>query len=375
MQNNEFEAQKPNPLVLQKGLVSINETFGIDKISIYATQGGYDKLPHAPKNWGTITNLQPKKTISDIERGDNLSIKYYRNDLVPDSNIKFQSHIDVDKDMLVIQFNPSKENSEYKLNNDVNNVQEQINRIVKHLEKDNVIVDIPQTRIGRLDLALNMELTEDLENYQIVCDSLKAKRAMKRKTDSSNYWGNKESQNVIYDKNKEIIERLPNYNFSNTPKISRSEVRFLNSSSILTEFKTKNYLKIISDTNFGKVYNNYIEQRLLRPNKYVQIEFDLLGMEKMYGDMKRTMQINNRSRGYFDMLIKNIGLIKIAETPNAFDYLIRLIHKEHTRATAYRLEKQLRAEINICANYRGNEQNNFVRLNTEFREKILYKIA
>jgi len=107
----------------------------------------------------------------------------------------------------------------------------------------------------------------------------------------------------------------------------------------------------------------------------VQIEFDLLGMEKMFTDMKRTMQINNRSRGYFDMLIKNIGLIKIAETPNAFDYLIRLIHKEHTRATAYRLEKQLRAEINICANYRGNEKNNFVRLNTEFREKIIYKIA
>jgi hypothetical protein len=314
-------------------------------------------------------------SICDIDKPDDISIKYYKNGIVPNSNIKFQSHIDVKEDILVIQFNPSKEKSEFKLNNDVNNVKEQMTRICDHLQKDNIDIDIPNLRIGRLDLALNMELNEELENYQIVCDSLKSKRAMKRKAESSNYWGNKQSQNVLYNKTKEIKERIPEYNLSGLPILSRSEVRLLNSGAIFTQFKTKNYTKIMSDTNFGKVYNNYIEQRLLRPNKYVQIEFDLLGMEKMYNDMKRTMQINGRSRGFFDMLIKNIGLSTIAETPNAFDYLIRLIHKEHPKATAYRIEKQLRAEINICYSYRSNTDNNFIRLNTEFREKIIYKIA
>lgn len=375
MQDNEFTTATPNPLVLQTGLVSINGTFGIDKLSTYAMKGEYDKLKQAPNGWGTITNLQPKMSICDIDKPDDISIKYYKNGIVPNSNIKFQSHIDVKEDILVIQFNPSKEKSEFKLNNDVNNVKEQMTRICDHLQKDNIDIDIPNLRIGRLDLALNMELNEELENYQIVCDSLKSKRAMKRKAESSNYWGNKQSQNVLYNKTKEIKERIPEYNLSGLPILSRSEVRLLNSGAIFTQFKTKNYTKIMSDTNFGKVYNNYIEQRLLRPNKYVQIEFDLLGMEKMYNDMKRTMQINGRSRGFFDMLIKNIGLSTIAETPNAFDYLIRLIHKEHPKATAYRIEKQLRAEINICYSYRSNTDNNFIRLNTEFREKIIYKIA
>ena len=91
--------------------------------------------------------------------------------------------------------------------------------------------------------------------------------------------------------------------------------------------------------------------------------------------MKRTMEINGRSRGYLDKMIKNIGLMRIAETPNAFEFIIRLIHKTQTRRTAYRMESNLRAEINICHNYRGYQGNNFIRLNSELREKILYKIA
>ena len=370
-----FTNPDTNPLVLQTGLVSLNGNFGIDKLSTYGIKGAYDKLKGAPNGWGTITNLKPQQRITDIERAADISVKHYKNGSVPDLNLKFQAHIDETEEVLVIQFNPSKQKSEYKLNNDTANVQEQMIQICDHLRKDDLDIDLKSMRIGRLDLALNMELNEDLENYQIVCDSLKSKRAMKRKSDTSNYWGNTQSQNVLYDKNLEIRNRIPDYNFSGVPTMSRSEVRFLNSSAINTQFKTKNYLSIINDNDFGKVYNNYIENRLLRPNKYVQIEFDLLNMDKMFHDMKRTMQINNRSRGYLDMLIKNIGLIRIAETPNAFEYLIRLIHKYYPRATAYRMESKLRAEINICHNYRGYQQNNFIRLNSELREKILYKIA
>jgi len=368
MQNSEKLGFKGNPLYNNTNsgnsvaeIRRISPDFGCDKLKIYLNQDQFAWKKGRLKGWG--------QKIIETDTGQSEAFFYNPKGL--------HFNLDIGKDersqetYCSITTNPSKKLHSYNLTNDVDVITEHLGNIENHLkEKHGVILDLEKAKVSRYDLAHNILLNNSIDKYKSVLSSFRPKRQISKTHDNSYYWINKSRQGIFYPKEEELI----NLGYKDIPKnLVRMENRMLNASAIKTSFGNNLLSNILTQVNDNpRIYNQFIRDRLFRQQNVPTLKLDFGEFETMYENAILQWGTKEGHR----IAIESFGIHQLVKIENGIQFFNNLIDKFQKPRTAYNLKKRNDMLLNIYdPSIFDINDNSFVSLNRELREKLLVQIA
>ena len=362
MQNSEKSGFKGIPLYNNRNSGNSIAEFGCDKLKIYLNQDQFAWEKGRLKGWG--------RKIIETDSGE--SEEFFYNPKELHFNLDIAKDERSQKTYCSITTNPSKKLHAYNLTNNVDVITEHLGNIENHLkEKHGVIIDLEKAKVSRYDLAHNMLLNHSIENYKSVLSSFRPKRQIAKTHADSFYWTNKSRQGIFYNKTQELTD----FGYKDIPNnLVRMENRMLNSSAVKTSFEGNNLLSNIltkMDDN-PRIYNQFIRDRLFRQQNVPTLKLDFGEFEFMYENAILQWGTKEGHR----IAIESFGIHQLVKIENGIQFFNNLIDKFQKPRTAYNLKKRNDMLLNIYdpAIFDIND-NSFVSLNRELREKLLVQIA
>ena len=368
MQNSKKLGFKGNPLYNNTNsgnsvaeIRRISPDFGCDKLKIYLNQDQFAWKKGRLKGWG--------QKIIETDSGQSEAFFYNPKGL--------HFNLDIGKDersqetYCSITTNPSKKLHSYNLTNDADVITEHLGNIENHLkEKHGVILDLEKAKVSRYDLAHNILLNNSIDKYKSVLSSFRPKRQISKTHDNSYYWINKSRQGIFYPKEEELI----NLGYKDIPKnLVRMENRMLNASAIKTSFGNNLLSNILTQVNDNpRIYNQFIRDRLFRQQNVPTLKLDFGEFETMYENAILQWGTKEGHR----IAIESFGIHQLVKIENGIQFFNNLIDKFQKPRTAYNLKKRNDMLLNIYdPSIFDINDNSFVSLNRELREKLLVQIA
>jgi len=197
---------------------------GVDKLAVHTRDFHVSDYRSLHKNQTTA----PNKEIEDLpvlmvdSRGQGLHATKAWAD-TKGRRIPYQ--VDFDKNGMLLAVNPSKALHPWKLNSDVNSIEEFLSSVHKDCKEIGIHFDLDGARIKRLDLAKQDFMDRALSMYGPAYDFMNGSRKKKNVYPSGATWHNKQDEVCFYDKGLEskipIIEGL-----------LRAESRFLKDNKV-----------------------------------------------------------------------------------------------------------------------------------------------
>lgn len=334
--------------------LSYSGRFGVDKIQVYLSDNNFSMPLGRPKEFTKQTN--------ETKEGE-LSQKYFLNNEL--FNCDISPNPKNGSLMLGFHFNPSKKLHPYELTKDSNKIYEHTKEIQKELLKSNIEINLDEALVTRFDLAHNIILNNPLMAYRNVFDSMRGLRQIRKQHQDSTYWGNKQHQFIVYNKEDELkLEGLPK-NFV------RGEMRVLKSACMKTTFKTNKLIHLLNQEqgmDYEGAFNYYIESKLFR-NTSKQLKFEFKELENMFLDF---IYMQGKTIGYNNFL-KTLGIQSLHENENSIQSLNEIIKTHLPTRMAQRRTKEIN---DLLDSFRIIEERNkpnapsYIDLNQEFRSKI-----
>ena len=309
------------------------QQFGIDFIGLTTTDFRVNSLDKFNISRTTIPDEEIPLLTIDQNNVKHFAQKAY---LQTDSAI-----IDINRTGLRVNFNPSKFLHPYELNTDLTDITEIIKTEVAEAGID---TDITDSKIWRLDLTKQANMSQPVHVYNGAFGYLRGKRLVSKNYPSGYSFSNKSNEVVFYDKRAELACKfklnIPESNFM------RAEVKYLKTKNVITHTGCKSYMALLG-TDVGQLrdsYNNYLTKKIFTKDKLG--DQLALNFESEAEILKSYLELNYRNG--IMKYITDLGLDTMLElfgSLEGFERLLQAVNVERTKV--YRTIKKLEQHIQL----------------------------
>ncbi|MFN6359055.1 MAG: phage/plasmid replication protein [Bacteroidota bacterium] len=226
----------------------------------------------------------PKRLLTDSNGVDVDAWKLYHNSEKGGGNYTISDR------GLLISFNPSKMFHPYKLVG-MSGVMQGVETIQKEMQEIGILTNLMESKVCRLDIACQKEMTYPLFQYESAYRLLKGQRIKNQRQYEGGYmFSNNSTQTQFYNKQLELqkdgLDVLENEN-----NLLRGEIRLLKREPVKSQIGIVSLYDLINtDQSFiDDKYKTYLNKRIFS-RQYIsdQLELDFYGEVEILKELKQT---------------------------------------------------------------------------------------
>lgn len=245
--------------------------------------------------------------------------------------------LDINGFGLSLTYNPTKYNGENKLISSGKHISQMSGAVETYLQEIGVHLNVNNSKITRLDVAKDREMSKHVYQYSGAFSTINGKRTKQRVLRPDGYrLGNRQRQGIFYDKGKEQHGKESN--------LMRGEYKSLNSKEVQRSYggmATLNELHQIDSSSLDYYYTLNLKNHILHENSNTK------RITNKFAEINQLSQVVREAR-YFqkDLFALLGGAVGIIETFGSLEnYRLFLLNNGKKRQNADKVIKELQGYL------------------------------
>lgn len=318
--------------------MSLNNTIGIDKITLTTNDFGVEKITR--KIFGINSNTSQGNdelpVYFDLNGGSIQANSYYHNSKIASYN--------VNKHGLMVSFNPSTKYHPYDLISTGDKLERVINEVSKELNTLGIRTDINQAKITRTDLTRNTILSNPFTVYMNGLRLLKGKRQSSTEYPDGFLIKNRQHQTIFYDKGLKLqLDKTP---IPIPPNLARGEVRAVKNKTVNRYFQINTIPDLLETPpdEINRFFKDYLNEVIFKRVSFgEQSIIDFESEIQLYHTLK-----TRKPKGYFNEWLHLCSIDSILKMFGSLRGLELFLYEcGESRMTVYRNIKRVQELIQI----------------------------
>jgi hypothetical protein len=316
--------------------MSLNNTIGIDKITLSTNDFGVEKIRGKFRVKADIPETGDLPIYFDLNGGKIEANSYYKNTQLASYN--------VNKHGLMVSFNPSTKYHPYDLISTGDKLERVINEVSKELNTLGIRTDINQAKITRADLTRNTILSNPFSVYMNGLRLLKGKRQSSTEYPDGFLIKNRQHQTIFYDKGLKLkLDKTP---IPIPPNLARGEVRAIRNKTVNRYFQINTIPDLLETPpdEINRFFKDYLNEVIFKRVSFGEqslIDFD--SEIQLYHTLK-----TRKPKGYFNEWLHLCSIDSILKMFGSLRGLELFLYEcGESRMTVYRNIKKVQELIQI----------------------------